>query len=124
MLVNRRPLLDQRIDIGHCHEDPHSAACENLAGRQLIEIERVVVVDRTPRQLRKIPNSRVVFPAGAADRCQLLLNTGWKLRLQSALGHRFGGNADKIVPRSMTCRIHRPLDDQASYLNERDTLAR
>ena len=75
----------------------HRAAGDNLAGRQLVEIERVIVVDWTPKQPREVPNSRIAIPAKAEDRCQLLLDASWKLRLQSALGHGFGNMRTRSV---------------------------
>ena len=48
--VDRRALLDQRVDVGDRDQDLDAAACERLARRELVEVERIVVVDRAPEQ--------------------------------------------------------------------------
>ncbi len=69
--VDGRSLLDERIDVGDDHEDLDGAASEHLARRRLIEIERVVVVDGTPRERSEILDPRVGLAAGAVieDSC-------------------------------------------------------
>ena len=94
--------------LGHQGEPVLAGVERSQVGRQALgqhrkKVERVVVVDRTPGQRREVPDLRVGVPARAGDRGQLLLDAGRKLRLQSARGHRFGGNADKVGSGSTMC---------------------
>ncbi len=107
--VDGRALRDQGIDIGHRHEDLHCAGRHRLAGGELIEIERVVVVDRTPGQRGEIADVPVLVAAGAGDRGELGLDSGRKLRLQPALGHHFASDANEVATIDMMGLVHAGL---------------
>jgi hypothetical protein len=47
--VDGRVLGDQGVDVSHGNEDLHCPAAQILRHRELVEIERVVVVDRAPQ---------------------------------------------------------------------------
>ena len=94
--VNGTPLLHQRIDIGNGHPQPDGSLRQHLANGELIQIERIVVVDGAPEQGGEIVNLRAGLTGGAGDASQLLLDTGRKLGLQPALRHDAGGDADKV----------------------------
>ncbi len=95
--VDGRTLRDQGIDIGHRHEDLYCAGRQRLAGGELIEIERVVVVDRTPGQLGEIANARILVAAGAGNLGELGQGGSRELRLQSTLGHHFASDTDEVA---------------------------
>jgi hypothetical protein len=54
MTVDGAAGLHERIDVGDRHEDLHRAVRGRLGHRELIEIARVVVVDRRPQALAQI----------------------------------------------------------------------
>jgi hypothetical protein len=54
MTVDGGAGLHERIDVRDCHEDLHRAVRGRLGHRELIEIARVVVVDRRPQALAQI----------------------------------------------------------------------
>jgi hypothetical protein len=96
VLVDRRALGHHRIDIGHGDEDLDRAVGQGLAGGELIEVARVVVVDRTPGQRGQIEQACMRIAPRPVDRGQLAGHRRGELGLEPALGHRFSGNARKI----------------------------
>ena len=96
MGVNGTALFNQRIDIGNGHPQPDCALRQHFADGELVQIERVVVVDGAPEQIGEIVNLRAGLAGGAGDGSQLPLDAGRKLRLQTALSHDAGGDADKV----------------------------
>jgi hypothetical protein len=58
MTVERRIPVNQGVDIRDRHQDPDGVALR-LRHRELVEISRVVVVDRRPWEVAKIPGARV-----------------------------------------------------------------
>jgi len=101
MHVDGRALLDQRIDVGHGDVNPDGAVSQPFAGRQLIEVERIVVVDRTPRQRPQIADLRVDVPAGPRQAGQLLPDTRREFRLRTPLCQSLGRDAHQIRPRPL-----------------------
>ena len=96
MVVNRRTLFDQRIDVGNGHQQLHRTVRQHFADRQLVQVQRIVVVDRTPRQAGQIVNGRGSLATGAGDRGQLLHHTARKLGFQPAFGHGAASKAVKV----------------------------
>jgi hypothetical protein len=64
MLIQRRARGNQRVDVGDRHQDFGPAVWQFLGHGQLVEIARVVVVDRAPEQRALIPPT-----TGAVIRC-------------------------------------------------------
>ena len=50
VIVHRGAGLDERRDIRHRHPDPGRAVCKRLRHGELIQVARVVVVDRAPQE--------------------------------------------------------------------------
>ena len=53
VVIDSRALSYDRVYVRHRDENPHCAA-ELLRDRKLIEVERIIVVDRRPRQMPKV----------------------------------------------------------------------
>src|SRR5262249_646966 len=70
--VDGRALLHDRVDVGDGDEDLHVAAGHLLGDGQLIEVLRVVVVDRAPEKRREVADRRVALGRGAGQRVDLL----------------------------------------------------
>ena len=104
--VDRRALGDERVDIGHGHEDLHRPGGKALADRELVEIARIVVVDRAPGQRREVADARIVVcdparrssPAASGHACR-------ELGLQAAVDHGLGGDADQVAAVVMVTRL-------------------
>ena len=94
MPINGRAFFDQRI---HGHPDLHRTPFQRLASRELVQVARVIVVNRTPRQCREIEDARVRFVAGLGDQRQLLQHAGPELRFQPSLRHGVDGDAYQIA---------------------------
>jgi hypothetical protein len=79
---------------------------QRLADRELVEVERVVVVDGAPQQVGQVVDVRPVVAAGPGDGGQLLLDPARELRLQAALGHDVGGDAHEIGTLVLALGMH------------------
>ena len=95
--VNGRVLFDQRIHIGHGDKNFHRSVAHITASGQLVQVERVVVVDGAPRQRRQVADVRALFVRRSANALQLLQGTGRELWLQAAIAHGLDGNARQIA---------------------------
>ena len=96
MAVDRRTSGHQRVDIGHCNQQLDTAVGQRLARGELVEVERVVVVERAPRQRAHVDDARIAVTTGAADRSQFAFDCGRKPGLQPALDHHVVGNANQV----------------------------
>ena len=96
MIVDRRAALDQRIDIRHRHQQLRGSFGERLGRRHLIEIERVVVVDRQPGQAAKVADARLE-PARVLDRIRLLQRCWSEIGEKSAIEHRLSSDTPEVV---------------------------
>ena len=56
--IDRRAFLDDRVDVGHRDENLHRAARGWHRDRELVEIARIIVVDRCPEQAPKVAERR------------------------------------------------------------------
>ena len=84
--LDRRVLPHQSVHIRDRHEDSDPAVREHLGDRELVQVERVVVVDRRPKPITQIPHTS--GPAGRpADGRHFLQRRRWKVRLQASLDH-------------------------------------
>ena len=68
VVVDGGVLPDERVDVGDGDEDPHRAAGQRLGDRELVEVARIVVVDRCPRQTAQIANAAPEARAGCVIR--------------------------------------------------------
>ena len=71
MAVDRRAGGDQRIDVGDGDEDRRRAIRPRLRGRELVEVARIVVVDRRPEEAAQVAN-RAVDPRSPGRQSRLL----------------------------------------------------
>jgi len=106
MLVDRRALLHHRVHVGPGHAQPDLTVGKCFAGRQLVEVERIVVVERTPGQRGQIADVRIGVPARAGDRRQLLQQGRRKSRFQAAFAHGVGGDANQVDAIACSGRVH------------------
>ena len=88
MPVDRRAFRRGHVHVGDCHEHADTVAGQRLGDRQLIEIARVVVIDRTPLPILEIAHRlgrcgwRIAKRSGLCDRIRR------KVRLEAAFAHR------------------------------------
>lgn len=95
VLIDGGAGLYQGVDIGHRHADPGGVTRQGFRHRQLIQIARVVVVDRRPPERGQITNGLacVVGVTGRRGQCLKLGNCrGRKVWEQAALEHGPFGN--------------------------------
>ena len=97
VIVNRRAARHQRVDVGNRHAHDGAAIGARLGDAQLIEIARVVVVDRAPQQRRQIAQV-VTGGRRIGNRPCLRHRAPRKLRLQAALDHDAAGDRLKTGP--------------------------
>ena len=98
MAVDRCALADQRVDVRHRHQQLDAAVRQHFAGGELVKVERVVVVERTPGQSDQIADARVAVATRAADAGQLLHGGTRQGRLETAVKHRLHRDARQIGP--------------------------
>jgi hypothetical protein len=99
VLVDRRAFLDERIHVGNRDQDLRGVA-ERFRDRELIEILRVVVVDRRPQPIAQVAHALGVAGCGVgcvADRLGFGDRGGREVRLQAVLEHRAAGDAGQVV---------------------------
>ena len=90
MIVQRRSLGHESIDVSHGDEQPHTVAAFDRH-LELIEIFRLFVVDRRPRevpQIAKTVHRRIAQTSGFLDGLR------GKLRLEAVVDH--GANGDVL----------------------------
>ena len=107
MVVDGRALFDQRIDVGNGHQQLDGAARQRFADGQLVQVQRIVVVDGTPQQSGQVLDSRRRFASGTGEQGQLLADAVRELGLQSAFGHGAGGNTEEVGALVGAVGVHR-----------------
>jgi hypothetical protein len=85
VLIEWRADADERIDIRDGYQDSRRAVIGTFTDRQLIEIARIVVVDRAPRKVAPIGH---VIAGWSVKTLGLLDRSRREVRLQAALEHR------------------------------------
>jgi len=88
MQIGRRASGDRRVDVGDRHHHLDIAVGQRLGHRQLIEVARIVVVNRTPEQQPQVPrrsNGRLRGPVQSGDLRDYLRG---KVRVESVDTHR------------------------------------
>jgi hypothetical protein len=88
------------------HPQPDRALGQHLADRQLVQVQRVVVVDGAPQQVGQVVDVGPVVAAGPGEAGQLLLDPAGELGLQTALGHDMSGDADEIGTLVLALGMH------------------
>jgi len=109
--VDRGGLLDQRVDVGDRDEDPHRTVRQLLRDGQLVEVHRVVVVDRHPQRVAQVAETRDGLVRCGLVELGCLGERGVReIRLQRALQHRPARDAAEIDPGGPRARPGRTLD--------------
>src|SRR5262249_51519058 len=104
MTIDGRAPGDRSVDIRDRDEQLHVAARQRLGDRQLIEIARVVVVDRAPEEPAQVAH-RFLGPARRSDdRLDLRQHVRRELRIEPAFAH--GAERDVLQLRSIGRRAH------------------
>lgn len=73
MFIDGRAFFHQRIDIGNGHLNPDLALVQRLDHSQLVQVTRIVVVDRAPQPSGEVPDSLVRLGSRAFERGDLSL---------------------------------------------------
>ena len=97
VLVDRRAIRHRRIHVGDRHEDGDRAVRQRLRDRELIEIARIVVVDRRPEMVAHVAHGRRGLARRTVDRLRLGDRGGRELRRQAVLHHGAAGDVLQVV---------------------------
>ena len=87
VLVDGGVLANQGIHIGNGDQDAHRAIGQHLAGRELVEIARVVVVDGAPEQAGQVTHFTAMGLAEVGDGGELVQRCRREFRLEAAFAH-------------------------------------
>jgi hypothetical protein len=105
MAVDRGVFFHQRIDIRDGDQDPDGAVLRGLRDRELIEIARVVVVDRRPLEAAKVAELGAGSRRSRCDAVGLGDDGSGKVREQPALLHRVVRDpSQRISVEVVSCR--------------------
>ena len=94
--VDRRAGRDGRAHVGDRHQDPRAAVRLALGDGELVEVERVVVVDGAPEQAAEVVGARAVRRE-VRQRAGLGERPRRELGLQAVLDHRVARDARQQV---------------------------
>ena len=81
--VDRRQSVDDRIHVGDGHEHFDLVAGQGLGDRQLIEVPRVIVIDRGPEQVSQVADA-VLARGRGFDSSDFGQGIGGEVRQQSS----------------------------------------
>ena len=109
--VERAARGHPRIDVGHRHEQLHGRCGEGLRDLQLVEVARVVVVDRRPRQLPEVADARPRLDRPFAEGLGLGEGRRREVGLQAARDHRAPGDGPQLVASRRSAPVHRLFRD-------------
>ena len=70
--------MDERVDVGDRDEDLHRAVGERLGDGELVEVARIVVVDRGPQQLAQVADRRIAVGGRGGEVAQVGRAAGGK----------------------------------------------
>src|SRR6185436_5018513 len=98
--------LDEGVHVGD--RDPHAgrAPRRRLRDRELVEVLRVVVVDRDPQQGPQVADALVLGGRRPRDLLQLGLGLAREVGLETALDHGTAGDRAQIVSVAAPLRLH------------------
>ncbi len=99
-------MRDQGIDIGDRDEDFYLAVTQWLGDRKLVEITRIVIVDRRPGQLAQIADRSIGSNGRLLDLIGLATHGAGELGQQPAFQHCIVSNAAKFVLAAGLCCCH------------------
>jgi len=85
--VYGRVLLDDPVDVRHRYEDLDRPIAKRFGDRELIEIPRVVIVDRGPEQVAEVAKAGLGCSRVPRDRRCLRPDFGREVRNQAVLEH-------------------------------------
>ena len=113
--VDRAALRDRRVHVGHGHEQLHRPSGEGLGHRELVEVARVVVVDRRPRAVPQVadggPRLQDALAEGACCSIVGLSNIGKSMLLRTAAEESSAKGLNVYVD----CNLMPALTDQSFY---------
>ena len=110
LLGCRRGVLqtNHRFDIGHRHGEPHAATLQRFGPGQLVQVERIDVVDREPLATPHI--AYVARALRAVPAFSFTQDFGCEHRLKAVRTHFKGGNLGEVG------RVHGGRDGGAEAL--------
>ena len=106
VLVDRRPLADHRIHIRHRDQGRDDAPPPLFDGGELIEVQRVIVVDRGPGQAGQVADGRPRLACWPVDGRQLFQHRRSKLGQQPPFLHRLPGDLAQVSTLVPGTRLH------------------
>ena len=105
--VDRAAVRDGGVHVGHGHQELHGARGEGLRHGELVEVPRVVVVDRHPGKAPQVADSRARRDGALGERRRLREGRGGEIGLQAALDHGPAGDRAQSVTSGGSVRAHR-----------------
>ena len=97
--VERRTAADQRVDVRDRDEDLHLPGGQRLGDGELVEVARVVVVDRAPEPVAEVADRGIARDGGRRQRADLGQDRRREVGLEPALAHRPPRDRLEITPR-------------------------
>jgi hypothetical protein len=94
--IDRRSFRDRGVDIGNRHQHFEVPVRQRFRHRQLIEIARVVVVDRAPEKGPQIARRLLGRGRRAPGRCGLDQRIVREIGIEAALAHGADGDRAKV----------------------------
>ena len=91
VVVDGRAALDYRVDVGHGDETAHFPAAQVFGDGELVEIARVVVVDRAPEEVAHVAHAAAVVRGRTVDGVGLFLRGVGEVGGEAALEHGLPG---------------------------------
>ena len=89
--IDRRQSGDDRIHVGDGHEHFDLVAGQGLGDRQLIEVPRVIVIDRGPEQVPQVADVAVLARGRGFEPGDFGQGIGGEVREQSSFAHGLVG---------------------------------
>ena len=111
MVLDRRSLAHQGVDVGYRHEDPDRSARIPLCDRQLIEVAGIVIVDGGPRELPQVAKSACRGGGCRPQVSGLKGGLGGELRQQSARAHGLTRDSPQPV---QTALVHQASGERCA----------
>ena len=90
--------LHEPVDVGHRHQHLDGAAGRRLGDRELVQVTRVVVVDRGPQERAEVALGGVADAPGRRHAGDLGHHGRGEVRQEPALGHGPARDGSEVVP--------------------------
>ena len=97
MVVDRAAAADLHVDVGDRDGETHGAVGERLGPAQLVEVERVDVVDREPEPLAQVAHRAEGLGRVRRRALELAQHVGPERRPEAEVLHLEGGDAGEVV---------------------------